>query len=216
MFTGIVQHAGVVRATRNGAEGARLSIDIGPLSNDLKLGDSIAVSGACLTVSQFEGNIAEFDVIAETLKRTTLGEFRPGRKVNLERAMRLSDGLDGHIVQGHVDAVATVRRMDRRQPCVLELQADADLAALMAPKGSVAIDGVSLTLAEISVDRFSVGLIPTTLAETTLGELSPGDSVNVEADIIGKYVVAFLKRMTGQSSGSGAVTLDKLREAGFI
>ncbi|MDP6044746.1 MAG: riboflavin synthase [Phycisphaerae bacterium] len=216
MFTGIVQHVGSVRAVRNTADGARLSIDIGPLTSDLKRGDSVAVNGACLTASDLSGQIADFDVIAETLKRTTLGAFRPGVKVNLERAMRLSDGLDGHIVQGHVDATATVRRMDRGQPCILELQADRELTALMAPKGSVAINGVSLTLVDISADRFSVGLIPTTLTDSTLGELSAGDTVNIEADIIGKYVVTFLKQMIGQGSGSGAVTLDKLREAGFI
>ena len=208
---------GVVRAVRDADGGARLAIDVGPLAGDLKRGDSIAVNGACLTAAdQCAGQIAEFDVIAETLKLTSLGSFRPGRKVNLERAMRLSDGLDGHIVQGHVDATATVGRMDRGQPCILELRADKELTALMAPKGSVAIDGVSLTLVDISDDRFSVGLIPTTLTDTTLGGLSAGDTVNIEADIIGKYVVTFLQRMIGKGQGSGAVTLDKLREAGFI
>jgi riboflavin synthase len=217
MFTGIVQHVGVVRAVRDTAGGARLAIDVGPLAADLKRGDSVAINGACLTaVDDCSDKTAEFDVIAETLKRTALGEFRPGRKVNLEPAMKLSDALDGHIVQGHIDAVATVRRLDRRQPCILELQCDKELAALMAPKGSVAIDGVSLTLIDISADRFSVGLIPTTLIDTTLGDLSPGDSVNIEADIIGKYVATFLRRMIDQGSGPGAVTLDKLREAGFI
>jgi len=217
MFTGIVQHVGAIRAVRDTANGARLAIDIGPLAGDLNRGASVAVNGACLTASDFDGQIAEFDVIAETLKRTTLGAFRPGRKVNLERAMTLGEHLDGHIVQGHVDAVATVRRMDRKQPCILELQAGGDLTGLMAPKGSVAIDGVSLTLVDISADRFSVGLIPTTLGDTTLGELTAGDEVNIEADIIGKHVAGFLKKIIGQNSGTGGdVTLDKLREAGFI
>ena len=193
MFTGIVQHVGVVRAVRNTDGGARLAIDVGPLAGDLKRGDSVAVNGACLTaVDDCSDKTAEFDAIAETLKRTALGGFRPGRKVNLEPAMKLSDALDGHIVQGHIDAVATVRRIDRGQPCILELQCDKELAALMAPKGSVAI------------------------TDTTLGDLSPGDTVNIEADIIGKYVATFLRRMIDQGSGPGAVTLDKLREAGFI
>ena len=215
MFTGIVQHVGVIQAVRDTADGARLAIDIGPLAGDLGSGDSVAVNGACLTAADFSGQIAEFDVISETLKCTTLGAFRPGTKVNLERAMMLNDRLDGHIVQGHVDATAVVRRLDRSQPCILELQASKELTALMAPKGSVAINGVSLTLADISRDRFSVGLIPTTLTDTTLGALSAGDKVNIEADVIGKYVVGFLQRMIGPG-GSGAVTLDKLREAGFI
>ena len=216
MFTGIVQHVGVIRAVRDTFDGKRLAIDLGPLADDLDRGDSVAVNGACLTAADCSGQTAEFDVIAETLKRTTLGAFRPGTKVNLERAMTLSDRLDGHIVQGHVDATATVRRIDRRQPCILELQGSDELTALMAPKGSVAINGVSLTLADISRDRFSVGLIPTTLADTTLGDLGAGDTVNIEADVIGKYVAGFLQRMLGQDSGAGAVTLDKLREAGFI
>ena len=215
MFTGIVQHVGVIRAVRDTADGARLAIDIGPLAGDLKRGDSVAVNGACLTAAEFSGQVAEFDVIAETLKCTTLGGFRPGAKVNLERAMTLSDRLDGHIVQGHVDATALVRSIDRGRQWVIEFQADAGLTGLMAPKGSVAIDGVSLTLADISGDRFSVGLIPTTLSDTTLEALTPGDKVNIEADVIGKYVVGFLQRMIAPGAGGG-VTLDKLREAGFI
>jgi riboflavin synthase len=193
-----------------------LAIDLGPLADGLARGDSVAVNGACLTASDCSGQTAEFDVISETLKRTTLGAFRPGAKVNLERAMALGDRLDGHLVQGHIDATASVRSIDRSQPCILELQADGDLTALMAPKGSVAIDGVSLTLVSISADRFSVGLIPTTLTDTTLGALSAGETVNIEADVIGKYVVTFLRRMLDQGQDQGTVTLDKLREAGFI
>ena len=216
MFTGIIQHVGVIRAVRDTSDGARLAIDLGPLASELSRGDSVAVNGACLTAADCSGQTAEFDVIAETLKRTTLGAFRPGAKVNLELAMQAGGRLDGHIVQGHIDATATVRTINRGQPCILELQGSNDLIALMAPKGSVAVNGVSLTLADISPDRFSVGLIPTTLTDTTLGDLSAGDTVNIEADIIGKYVVTFLQLMIGQGQGSGAVTLDKLREAGFI
>ena len=216
MFTGIVQHVGVIRAVRDTSDGARLAIDLGPLADDLVRGDSVAVNGACLTAADCSGQIAEFDVISETLKRTTLGGFRPGAKANLERAMKLGDRLDGHLVQGHVDATSVVRRIDRGQPCILEIQASSGLTALMAPKGSVTIDGVSLTLVDISGDRFSVGLIPTTLTDTTLGDLSAGDTVNIEADVIGKYVAGFLQRMIGPGGGTGGVTLDKLREAGFI
>jgi len=215
MFTGIVQHVGAIRAVRDTSDGARLTIDSGPLSDGLERGDSVAVNGACLTACECSGQTAAFDVVSETLKCTTLGGFRPGAKVNLERAMTLSDGLDGHIVQGHVDATAAVRRVDRGQTWTLEFQASGELTDLMVPKGSVAVDGVSLTLVDVSRDRFSVALIPTTLAETTLEALSPGDRVNIETDVIGKYVVAFLRRMIEQGSGGG-VTLDKLREAGFL
>ena len=216
MFTGIVQHVGVVRAVRDTSDGARLAIDLGPLAGGLSLGDSVAVNGACLTAAECSGQTAEFDVVAETLKCTTLGGFRPGTKVNLERAMTLGDGLDGHLVQGHVDATATVRRVERGRPWVLEFQSAGELTELMVPKGSVAVDGVSLTLVDVSRDRFSVALIPTTLAETTLEALAAGDTVNIEADVIGKYVVTFLRRMIGRGEDSGGVTLDKLREAGFI
>jgi riboflavin synthase len=216
MFTGIVQHVGAIRSVRETSDGSRLGIDLGPLADDLSRGDSVAVDGACLTAADCSGQTADFDVMAETLKCTTLGALRPGSKVNLERAMALGDRLDGHLVQGHVDATATVRRVDRGQPCILEFQATAELTALMAPKGSVTVDGVSLTLVDISRDRFSVSLIPTTLTDTTLGALSAGDTVNVEADVIGKHVAGFLRRMIGQDPGGGGVTLDKLREAGFL
>jgi len=217
MFTGIVQHVGVIGAVRDTSDGARLAIDLGPLAGDLKRGDSVAVNGACLTAADCSGQTVEFDVMSETLKCTTLGGFRPGAKVNLERAMTLGDGLDGHLVQGHVDATATVRRVDRGRRCLMEFQAAGELTALMVPKGSVAVDGVSLTLVDVSRDRFSVALIPTTLAETTLEALSAGDRVNIEADVIGKYVVTFLRRMTGRGGAeAGGVTMDKLREAGFI
>ncbi|MCP4375407.1 MAG: riboflavin synthase [bacterium] len=216
MFTGIVQHVGVIRTVRDTSDGARLGIDLGPLTDGLGRGDSVAVNGACLTVAEFSPQSAEFDVMAETLKCTTLGSFRPGTKVNLERAMALGDGLDGHIVQGHVDATATLASINRGKTCVLEFQATDKLTSLMVPKGSVAINGVSLTLVAVSSDRFSVALIPTTLAETTLDALSAGDSANIEADVIGKYVAGFLRRMLDQGTGGGSITLDKLREAGFI
>lgn len=191
-------------------------IDLGPLADDLVRGESVAVNGVCLTAADCSGPTGEFDVMSETLDCTTLGGLRPGARVNLERAMVLGDRLDGHLVQGHVDATATVRRVDRGQSRVLEFQASDELTALMAPKGSVAVDGVSLTLVAVSRDRFSVALIPTTLSETTLDKLSAGDTVNIEADVIGKYVAGFLRRLIGRGSDGGGVTLEKLREAGFI
>lgn len=192
-----------------------MRIDLGSLAEGLVAGDSVAVSGACLTVAALEGDAAEFDVVAETLDMTTLGDLRTGARVNLERALRLDGGLDGHLVQGHVDAVAAVRRIDRAgDGRVVRFAAEAEVAGQMVPKGSVAIDGVSLTLAEVHAEEFSVALIPTTLAETTLGELAVGGRVNVELDLIGKYVRRYIGRIAGPTPGGG-LTLEKLKDAGF-
>jgi len=218
MFTGIIRHVGVVRAVRSGADGARLAIDLGPLAEGLARGDSVAVSGACLTAVSAGGLEAEFDVVAETLSRTTLGGLRAGAKVNLERALALGGRLDGHLVQGHVDGVATVRQVRTGREWLVEFEAPDELVGAMVPKGSVAVDGVSLTLADVAGGRFRVALIPTTLAETTLGDLAAGDRVNIETDLIGKYVLRYLHGMAGGRAGTradAAVTLQKLREAGF-
>lgn len=218
MFTGIVRHVGKVISTRPSPAGRRLTIDLGPLVEGLRLGDSVAVCGACLTASAISGSAAEFDVIAETLSRTRIGQLRAGSKVNLERALRLGDSLDGHLVQGHIDGLARVASIRRGDEWVVEFSAPVEVTSLMAPKGSVAVDGVSLTLAGTSDTGFSVALIPTTLAETTLPDLQVGDEVNIEADIIGKYVRRFLQQTAPSASAapSGGLTLDKLRDAGFL
>ena len=215
MFTGFIRHVGVVKDVRQTSAGAGLRVDLGPLAEGLAAGDSVAVSGACLTASLVEGATAEFDVVAETLARSTLGGLRPGSKVNLERALRLGDGLDGHWVQGHVDGIAAVRSIRRQGQWVVTFQAPPELTDAMIPKGSVAVDGVSLTLVEVSQGRFSVVLIPTTLSETTLAELSPGREVNVETDLIGKYVRQYLQRL-GEEDASRRLSIDKLRDAGFV
>ena len=216
MFTGIIRHVGVVKSTRPAAGGLRLAIDAGPLAEGLGLGDSIAVNGACLTAAGISGPTVEMDVMAETVARTTLGDLRPGGKANLERPMTLGGTLDGHMVQGHVDGTATVKQVRRGEAYVVEFTAAADLTAQMVPKGSVAVDGVSLTLVDVSADGFSVALIPTTLADTTLGDLSAGSKVNVETDVIGKYVLKYLRQMGGAGAQGGPLTLEKLTEAGFI
>lgn len=211
MFTGIIRHVGIVRTLSPSAGGKRLAIDLGPLAEGLRTGDSIAVSGACLTVAAISGAAGQFDVIAETLSRTTLGALKPAARVNLEPALRPSEGLDGHIVQGHVDGLAQVSAVRRGGRHELEFSAGRELTDLMVAKGSVAIDGVSLTLVDVSESRFSVALIPTTLSQTTLGELSIGSRVNIETDILGRYVMKFLRA----SSASGGLTLAKLKQAGF-
>ena len=216
MFTGIVRHVGHVKSVRPGPGASRLVIDVGPLAAGLGLGDSVAVNGACLTAAELSirGSVVGFDAIGETLSRTTLGSLRPGGKVNLERALSAGDALDGHMVQGHVDATATVRTVGRGDGAVIEFAGPAELLAQIVPKGSVAVDGVSLTVVKADKQHFSVALIPTTLAETTLKNLSPGDEVNVETDVIGKYVLRYLEQMAG--GGGGGLSLDSLRRAGFL
>ena len=213
MFTGIIRHVGLVRSVRTTAAGARVTIEVGPMSADLAPGDSLAVNGVCLTASLSDGGgWADFDVIAPTLARTTLGDLAAGSKVNLERPLALDSLLDGHLVQGHVDGVAAIGSIRRGAEVLWRLTAPPELTGQMVPRGSVAVDGVSLTLAEVAAGRFTVALIPTTLARTTLDERAVGDTVNIETDVIGKYVL----RAMGQFGGArGQVTLDKLRQAGF-
>ena len=200
-----------------------LTVDLAPLPNGdepLAVGESIALDGVCLTVAAADGPRARFDVIAETLRRTTLGRRRAGERVNIERALRPSDRLGGHFVQGHVDGTAVLaERRQSPEEVVLRFRGEADLLDAMIPKGSIAIDGVSLTLVE--VDRpaglFSVALIPTTLAVTTLADRRAGDLVNIETDLIGKWVRRYLADMLGGTAGAGeAVTMEKLRQAGFV
>lgn len=215
MFTGIIRHVGSVLAVHDTAAGRRLRIELGPLVDGLAEGDSVAVDGLCLTATAIAAPVGEFDVIRESLSRSTLGELRVGGKVNLERACRADGRLDGHIVQGHVDGVATVDRVDRGgEQWVIGLRAQRSLVDQMVPKGSIAISGVSLTLVDAGDNAFSVAVIPATLKQTTLADLTCGDRVNIEADILGKYVRRYIETLAG-GSASGGLTVEKLRDAGF-
>lgn len=215
MFTGLVELTTTLGGVQTIACGCRFTIDLGHLSQDIRPGDSICVNGACLTVSRLNGKQAEFDVMAETLRVTTLSNLQPGAKVNLERAIRADGRFGGHFVQGHVDGVGRVQRFERSgSNHVLWVAASADLMKLMIPKGSVAIDGVSLTLADVTPEAFSVWLIPMTLAETNLGERRVGDAVNLEADLIAKWINHRLDAL-GVGTKGQAVTLQSLLEQGF-
>lgn len=214
MFTGIIRHVGSVLSAVTTPAGKRLRIDVGPLAGRMAHGASVAVDGACLTVSAAAGTAADFDAVPETLSRTTLGGLAGGHKVNLEPALAAGEALDGHIVQGHVDGLAAVERLERQGGAViLRLTAPAELTDEMVAKGSVAVAGVSLTLVDVGPGRFSVALIPTTLELTTLGQLRPGQKVNIELDILGKYVRRYLQAVTGQREG---LTMEKLKQAGFL
>jgi riboflavin synthase len=212
MFTGIVQHVGQVRSARATAAGRRLTVDLGPLAEGLRVGDSVSVAGVCLTAAAVDGQNAEFDVVPATAERSTLGSLRPGAKVNLERSLRPDRGLEGHIVQGHVDGTATVRQVRREADWVVEFTCPVELSDAMVPRGSVAVDGVSLTVKAVGSGEFSMALIPTTLQATTLGALAAGDVVNVETDILGKYVAKYLGQ---RAARPGGLTLEKLRELGY-
>ncbi|CAN5721299.1 MAG: riboflavin synthase [Thermoleophilaceae bacterium] len=188
MFTGLVQEPGVVAAVRDSADGARIEVD-SALAAELAPGDSIAVAGVCLTAVEAADDRFAAQVMAETLFTSTLGGLSEGDRVNLELPLRAADRLGGHIVQGHVDGPARVETVThegfaRR----LAFAADVALCRYVVARGSVALDGVSLTAADVGRDRFAVALIPETLERTTLGELAVGDAVNVEVDLIAKYV----------------------------
>lgn len=196
MFTGIIECVGTVLAIEDHGDLARLVVDGPPIAEGVGVGDSIAVNGACLTVTEVEAGRLRFDAIAETMQRTALGELGEGSRVNLERAMRADGRLDGHIVQGHVDGTGRIRALERAGEDVrLYVECGRDVTDFLIEKGSVAIDGVSLTLVGVDAVGFDVALIPHTLALTTLGERAPGDRVNLEADVLGKYVVRYLDRV---------------------
>lgn len=216
MFTGIIETTGIVRSVRPVAAGARLSIDVGRLSLAPSPGASVAVNGVCLTVAGGSFPVLEFDVVPETLRRTTIPGWQGGKVVNLERSLRPQDRIEGHIVQGHVDGVAEVTRVVTGAAgwLVRFRLEDEALLDYLVPKGSIAVDGASLTLVEVAPGaRFEVALVPATLERTALGRLVPGDHVNVETDILARTVVAHLRRMGGFPERR--VTREFLREHGF-
>ena len=214
MFTGLIEHVGVVRGVRPTPAGVRIEIDLGPLAEDAAAGDSIAIDGACLTIAAMTGPaVAAFDAVAESLRRTTLEALRVGDAVNLERALAAGGRLGGHFVQGHVDGVGTVRRLaETGGEWTLAVAAPPQVADLLVEKGSIAVAGVSLTIAGLGPEgTFTCALIPTTLARTNLRQRRAGDAVNLEADILAKYVRRFLEA-AAEPSG---LTEAKLKEHGF-
>ena len=198
MFTGIVEAVGTVVAADRAGEILRLVVEAPAIAAEARVGDSIAVRGACLTVTRAADGWLCFEAVAETCLRTALGELGPGGRVNLERALRADARLDGHVVQGHVDGVGRVRELRREGDDVrLFVECPAEVAEHLVPKGSVAVDGVSLTVVGAGPAGFDVALVPHTLAATTLGALRPGDRVNLEADVLAKYVRRSVERILG-------------------
>ncbi len=220
MFTGLVEEVGVVRRLERSPAGGKLSVRAAAVLDGTKIGDSIAVSGACLTVVSLDGDGFVVECMPETLSRTTLGQAEPGSLVNLERSLRWGDRLGGHLVLGHVDAVAVVRGM--RQAGIareVELSLPAEVAGAVAAKGSIAVDGISLTVMQVTGDAFTVGIIPHTLAETTLRGVRAGQRVNLEVDVLARYVLQALQTLShaagDEGPGAAGLTEEFLREQGF-
>lgn len=212
MFTGLVEDVGTIVAVARRGEGRELTIRTALPLAEVALGDSIAVDGACLTVETMGAD--RFVAVAgrETLELTTLSRAAPGTRVHLERALRVGDRLGGHIVQGHVDGLGRIVRVEPAQESlVLWVEAPADLARYLVPKGSVTIDGVSLTVNEVDDVRFRVNIVPHTVRVTRLGELPPGTMVNLEVDVLAKYV----ERLLGLPPPGSGLTLDQLVRNGF-
>lgn len=206
MFTGIVEEIGEIKNIQHGAKSAKLTIKGDVIFQDAKLGDSIAVNGVCLTVTGISGKTFTADVMAESMRRTALGGLHAGSKVNLERAMSANGRFGGHIVSGHIDGTGTVQELKREDNAVwVTIKTEPHILKYIIEKGSIAIDGISLTVAYVDDSLFKVSIIPHTAKETTLLDKIPGDMVNLENDVIGKYVdklLNFSSDTTGSTKGS--------------
>ncbi len=211
MFTGIVEELGTVSGITRGSKESRIEINCSKVLEDVRIGDSIAVNGVCLTVVEFNEKSFKADVMNETFARSSLSDMKANTRVNLERAMALGDRFGGHIVSGHIDGVGTIKSVKRDANAHwFEISTDASIMEGIVEKGSIAIDGISLTVASVYGGSFSVSVIPHTLAETTLGYKGPRDVVNLENDLIGKYIKEYVKPVKG-----GGLTREYLISNGF-
>jgi len=217
MFTGIVEEMGAVRRITLGARSAELEVSAGAVLDGTRVGDSMLTDGVCLTVTGLGAGTFRADAMAETVRRTTLASLRLGMPINLERALAVGDRLGGHMVTGHIDGVGEVRAVAPEDTAlVLTIAVPPAVARLTVAQGSLAVAGVSLTVVDVRKDAVRVSLIPHTAAVTTLGRLRPGDAVNLEADLIGRYVAAFLARAAAEPRGAhGGLTWEDLHGAGF-
>ena len=203
VFTGLVEATGTVDLVERADEGARMTVR-SPLASELRRGDSVAVNGVCLTAVETDGEGFSADVMAETLRRSSLGPLAAGDRVNLELPLRAGDRLGGHVVQGHVDGLGRVAEArDEGHARLLRVECDPALLRYVVEKGSIAVDGVSLTVVSVDEQGFSVSLVPETLARTTLGEAAPGRAVNLEVDVIAKYVEKLTPAGNGSAGAGG-------------
>jgi riboflavin synthase len=205
MFTGIIEEIGTMRRVAESGPSLELTIEAAKVLEDIRIGDSIAVNGVCLTVTRYDSRTFTADVMPETYRMTTLSELKPGGKVNLERAMQAGGRYGGHIVQGHIDGVGVIRSRVKEHNAVVFTVEPVDLRQLkyIVPRGSIAIDGISLTVVRADDRTFTVSIIPHTLAETVLADKHPGDRVNLETDILGRYIERLLQFGLSDADGPG-------------
>jgi riboflavin synthase len=213
MFTGLIEAVCTVMSVRRSESTMLLTVDLGELADDSKIGDSIAINGVCLTIARLEGGIATFELSGETLARSTLNKLKPSSQVNVERAIKAADRFGGHFVQGHIDGTATIKAIDKHGRFAdMKFAAEPGLLNAMVVKGSVAVDGISLTIASIDQNSFTVTLIPETLNKTTLSKVKIGNEVNIETDIIVKTIKTQLEKILPQKQ---SLTAEKIKELGF-
>ena len=221
MFTGIIEGLGAITAMRPAGQGRRMTVEADFDLKQTKIGDSICVSGACLTAAKIDGRHFEVDISPETLQMTTFGQAKVGQRVNIERALKLSDRIDGHLVSGHIDGVGAIgQRETVSNAIIVTIEVPESLTRYMINKGSVAVDGISLTINTCNAGSFSVSIIPHTAQLTTIGFKNKGDSVNIETDMLGKYVEKFMNAGQGQDRSetdkSSGIDKDYLLKTGFI
>lgn len=218
MFTGLIEEIGKVKKISTGNMSYQFTIEASKILDDIKLGDSIATNGACLTVVELTNSSFTVDIMAETVKKTNFSSLKVSEEVNLERAMRLSDRIGGHLVSGHIDGVGKIKKIKKEDIAyVISIETTKELLNQMLVKGSVAIDGISLTIIAVENNEFSVSIIPHTANETTFLKKKTGDIVNIETDMIGKYVINFLKKNNNENANkSSKLNMDFLTENGFI
>lgn len=219
MFTGIIEEIGEILAMQRGAESMTLTVKARIILEDIKIGDSIATNGVCLTVAALGKNSFKADVMHETMNRSSLGTLKIGSRVNLERAMRADGRFGGHMVAGHIDGTGRITEIRKDDNAVwYTIAAKQEILRYIVEKGSIAIDGISLTVAEITKESFSVSIIPHTLQQTTLAERKKGDTVNLENDMVGKYIEKFMINNTQKAAESGKSRIDGnfLMKNGFL
>ncbi|UFJ41207.1 riboflavin synthase [Brevibacillus humidisoli] len=219
MFTGIIEEVGRIARIDVGSKSGTLLIEAREVLQDVHLGDSIAVNGVCLTVTSYTASGFTADVMPETLRNTNLGSLKRGDGVNLERAMAMGDRFGGHIVSGHVDGTGLIASRESYANAILfRIKTEADLLRYMVPRGSVAVDGISLTITDVTAEGFSLSIIPHTLSHTNLQGKQAGDTVNLECDMIAKYVNRLIDWQQGEKKppGKSGMNVDFLRQHGFV
>jgi riboflavin synthase len=216
VFTGLIEEIGILKEANKGAKSAQLTISANKVLQDIKLGDSISTNGVCLTVVRFSSSSFTVDVMPETMRRSNLKNLKPGNKINLERALKLGDRLGGHIVSGHIDGVGLVRAIEEEDNATwVTIEAESKIMRYIIEKGSIAIDGTSLTVAYVDNKAFKVSIIPLTRDETTLLSKKVGDEVNLECDMVGKYIERFTM-FNKDNDNRREINMDFLKENGFV